>query len=213
MVRVMTLNVELSRHLHRFVPFARHAQPDVLCLQEVVESDMPTIVEGTGLSHVHLAAMARHHGTPGEAPFGVALLSRAEMSERLTEPYAGAGDGHTLLDRQSPETRVATRRYVLASARIAFENVTLDVATTHFPWTDHGQPRDFQFHAMDDLIGRFTGRRLLLTGDFNGPRGGPVFNRLAAVLADNVPDSARTTLDPKLHRAGPLDLVVYGFFT
>lgn len=213
MVRVMSLNVELSRHLHRFVPFVRSFAPDVLCLQEVVESDAEAIADGTGLRCVHFAAMARHDGIPGDAPFGVAIFSRVAVSETRTEVYAGGGDGQIFLDRTTPESRVATSRYVLASARLAFDGVAFDLATTHFPWTNNGQASDFQFAAVDRLIALASGRPIVLMGDFNAPRGGPVFGRLAEALADNIPAAARTTIDPQLHRAGPLELVVDGLFT
>ncbi len=53
----------------------------------------------------------------------------------------------------------------------------------------------------------------MLCGDFNAPRGGPVFDKLADHLADNIPPAATTTIDPNLHRSGALELVVDGLFT
>jgi endonuclease/exonuclease/phosphatase family metal-dependent hydrolase len=213
MVRLMSLNVERSGHLDRFVPFVRQFAPDVLCLQELMENDVPAIIAGTGFSQSHFAAMARNSDRPGETPFGVGFFSQAAMENPRTEAYAGGGDGTFVLDRRTPEARVATTRYVMASATIHFDGFSLAIATTHFPWTDNGLPSDFQFAALDRLMGIIGHRRLVLTGDFNAPRGGPVFDRLAAHLTDNIPADVTTTIDPELHRAGPLQLVVDGLFT
>lgn len=213
MVQLMSLNVERSGHLNRFVPFVRQFAPDVLCLQELMESDVPAIIAGTGFSHAHFAAMARNSDRPGETPFGVGIFSHTPLQNPMTEVYAGGGDGATLLDRRTPETRVATTRYVVASATLQFDGFALSLATTHFPWTDNGQPSDFQFVALDRLIALVTSRPIVLSGDFNAPRGGPVFDRLATHLADNIPGDVMTTIDPVLHRAGALELVVDGLFT
>ena len=55
--------------------------------------------------------------------------------------------------------------------------------------------------------------RLVLCGDFNAPRGGEIFTRLATQSRDNVPSHYVTSIDPKLHRAGPLQLMVDGLFS
>ena len=192
MVRVMSLNVERSGHLDRFVPFVRQFAPDVLCLQELVESDVPAIMAGAGFRAAHFAAMARHSGAPGETPFGVGIFSHAPMQKTLSETYAGGGDGSMVLDRRTPDTRVATMRFVLASAAIAFDGFTLEIATTHFPWTPDGRPSDFQSHALDRLLALVEGRAIVLCGDFNAPRGGPVFDKLATTW--------RTTFRPPPRR-------------
>jgi endonuclease/exonuclease/phosphatase family metal-dependent hydrolase len=53
----------------------------------------------------------------------------------------------------------------------------------------------------------------VLTGDFNAPRGGPIFSELAKVWNDQIPATAKTSIDPQLHRAGSLQLMVDGLFT
>jgi endonuclease/exonuclease/phosphatase family metal-dependent hydrolase len=213
MVRLMSLNVERSGHLDRFVPFVRQFAPDILCLQELMESDVPAIIAGTAFSEAHFAAMARHSDAPVETPFGVGIFSRAPIEAPEVEVYAGDGDGMMVLDRRTPETRVATTRYVLARATCRFDGFAMALATTHFPWTHNGLPSDFQFAALDRLIALIGDRPIVLTGDFNAPRGGPLFDRLAAHLTDNIPANVTTTIDPELHRAGALELVVDGLFT
>jgi endonuclease/exonuclease/phosphatase family metal-dependent hydrolase len=56
-------------------------------------------------------------------------------------------------------------------------------------------------------------RSIILCGDFNAPRGREIFSRLAKRWHDNVPLHYVTSIDPKLHRAGPLQLMVDGVFS
>jgi hypothetical protein len=54
---------------------------------------------------------------------------------------------------------------------------------------------------------------LVLTGDFNTPRGYELFDALAAKYHDNIPTGTPTTIDGTLHKAGPIPFVVDGFFS
>lgn len=209
LTRLVSLNVERSKHLDRFIPFLREHEPDVVCLQELVERDIPRIRAGTGLDHVHFAAMARHPAD-GEI-FGVGILARHPFVTTNVAAYAGGGTGSQLFDRTTEESKVATCRYVAVRAGLGAPDRGVTVATTHFPWTEDGTARPFQRDAVERLIAMLDGP-LVLTGDFNAPRGGPVFDALAKVWTDCIPPGVKTSIDPELHRAGPLQLMVDGLF-
>ncbi len=209
-MRLVSLNVERSNHLDRFIPFLATCNPDVVCLQELVERDIPRIQAATGLSHVHFAPMALH--PVDHQIYGVGILSRHAFEATDTLPYAGGGSGTDLFERSTEESKYATCRFVTVRARLGGLCRGITLATTHFPWTPDGSPRPFQAEAVERLIGLLTGS-LVLTGDFNAPRGGPIFAALTKVWSDNIPPAAKTSIDPSLHRAGPLQLMVDGLFT
>ncbi len=208
-MRLASLNIERSRHLDRFIPFLRAFQPDVVCLQELVLRDIEAIQAGIGLAHVHFVQMALHP-LDGQA-FGVGILTREPIEAADAIVYAGRGNGTQMFDRTTEESKVATCRYVVARARLGGAAQGVTVATTHFPWTPDGEPRPFQVDAAKELI-RLLDGSVVLTGDFNAPRGGPVFAALAEVWRDCIPPDIATSLDPELHRAGPLQLMVDGLF-
>ncbi|MDX2157482.1 MAG: hypothetical protein SFW09_13345, partial [Hyphomicrobiaceae bacterium] len=180
------------------------------CLQELAAGDIDQVREATGLGHVHFIQMAIHP-QDGRA-FGVGILAQRPFIEADFITYAGDGDGTTLFDRTTPESKIATCRYAVARARLAIRGLDLRIATTHFPWTPDGGARDFQHHAVARLIAGLRGPPIVLTGDFNAPRGGPIFAELARVWTDCIPGEAKTSLDPVLHRAAPLELMVDGLF-
>lgn len=211
MARLISLNVERSKHMERVLPFLRFHQPDVVCLQELTETDIPRVQEAAGLAHIHFAPMAVH--PLDNRAFGVGVLSRHAFTAQDIIPYGGTGKGDMVLDRTSPESRMSTCRYLVARVALAIDGEAFTIATTHFPWTPDGQQRDFQVESMQRLISGLGSSEIILTGDFNAPRGGPVFAVLAKKLADNIPADANTSLDPILHRAGPLKLMVDGLFT
>ena len=210
-MRLLNLNVERSAHLDRFIPFIRNYDPDVVCLQELVESDILTIQGATGLAHCHFVAMA-HFSDDHKAPFGVGILSRYAFEATDTLVYAGGGDGRTVIDRSSAESRFATIRYAIARVRLASSVFDTPIATTHFPWTESGEPTDFQREAVDHMIEKLGSDPILFCGDFNAPRGGAIFDRLAKQWIDHIPYDVTTSIDSELHRAGALELMVDGVF-
>lgn len=210
MARLISLNVERSRHLDRILPLLERLEPDVACLQELVPGDIPAISARTGLRHAHFAQMTVH---PSDGlPFGVGILARRPFTTTDLVPYAGGGDGAMLFDRTTEESKLATCRYLAVRATVADEGGPLVVATTHFPWTPDGEARPFQTAAVERLIAGLGGGPLVLTGDFNAPRGGAIFGALARTWSDCIPPHVTTSIDPVLHRAGPLELMVDGLF-
>ena len=210
MAHLISLNVERSKHLDQFIRFLAAKKPDIVCLQELVADDIPRIQHETGLAHCHYVRMAVHP-LDGKA-FGVGILARQAFAETDTVTYAGTGDGGLLFNRTSPESRLESCRYVVPLVRVAVGGETLAVGTTHFPWTPDGNPRPFQTAAVARMIASLGTNPIVLTGDFNAPRGAAVFAAMARVWRDCVPPEITTSLDPILHRAGPLDLMVDGIF-
>ena len=208
-----SINVERSKHLPRVLAFlARHA-PDVVCLQELVPDDIQPLRRELGYSHHYFLPMCRFPEPDGPRPVGVGVLSRHAFTSVADIGYGGGGSGSDVLDRSSEESRFRTNRYSVALIDVAVSGARFSIGTTHFPWTDNARICDFQRTACDALIDRLKGRRLLLCGDFNAPRGTEIFNRLAAQWTDNIPPQVTTSIDPVLHRAGPLQLMVDGIFS
>ena len=211
MARLISLNMERSKHLDRIIRFLCENPPDVVCLQELMDRDIEKIGNATGLNYSHYVPMAVH---PLEnLPFGIGILARVQFTEADVLTYAGAGDGTSKFDRSTPETRLATGRYAIARVRLAIGEQDLRIATTHFPWTPEGQAFGFQTEAVGRLLEIVRNDAIVLTGDFNAPRGGPIFGKLAGALTDCIPAQITTSIDPKLHRAGPLELMVDGMFS
>lgn len=211
-MKLITLNMERSCHLDRILPFLQQEQPDLICLQEVMKSDLGSLQAASGLSHCAMSLMTQHPNEINRGPHGIAILSRYECSESQEFVYSGQGDGSLLFDRTSLETKLNTSRYLVLLVKTETPEGIFHVGTTHFPWTPDGQPRDFQFKSAEKIISQFSTEPIVFTGDLNSPRGGPVFSLFSEQWQDCIPKQEKTSIDPKLHRAGPLELMVDGLF-
>jgi endonuclease/exonuclease/phosphatase family metal-dependent hydrolase len=207
------INIERSKHLSRVVPFLRRHAADVTCLQEVVADDVDLLGEQVGYPHRFFVPMCRFPEPPGARAIGIAILSQSAFASSEVVCYAGGGTGRDVLDRSSEEARFRTNRYSVGLVAIDCSGLSFTIATTHFPWSDHARTLDFQRTACDRLLELLGDRSLVLCGDFNAPRGEEIFSRLAARWTDHVPAAHTTSLDPVLHRAGSLQLMVDGVFS
>jgi endonuclease/exonuclease/phosphatase family metal-dependent hydrolase len=207
------INIERSKHLSKVVTFLRGQVPDVTCLQEVVAEDVGPLSEQLGYPHRFFIPMCRFPDPRGPRSLGLAILSRHAFAASEDIRYAGGGSGRDVLDRSSEQSRFRTNRYAVGLVGIALDGESFTIGTTHFPWSDHGRTLDFQRSACDRLLAVLNERSLVLCGDFNAPRGREIFSRLAVQWTDHVPPAYTTSLDPILHRAGSLKLMVDGVFS
>jgi exonuclease III len=203
-----SINVERSKHIPRVVAFLRAHDPEIVCLQELVPEDIAPLCEQLGYAHRFYIPMCRFPDPSGPLTSGIGILSRHAFAATEDIRYGGGGSGLDLLDRASEESRFRTNRYSVGLVRIAVGDATFDIGTTHFPWTDDARTSEFQRTACDTLLRLLQHRSLLLCGDFNAPRGREIFTRLATQWTDHIPPAYATSLDPVLHRAGPLQLMV-----
>ena len=207
------INIERSKHLSRVVAFLRAQAPDVVCLQELVPDDIAPLCRQLGYAHHYYIPMCRFPEPDGPRASGVGILSRHAFASTEDVCYGGGGSGTDVLDRSSEEARFATNRYSVALVGIAVGAETFTIGTTHFPWTNNARTGDFQRTACDTLLRLLQHRSLVLCGDFNAPRGQEIFRRLAEQWTDHIPPTQLSSLDPVLHRAPHLRLMVDGVFS
>ncbi len=200
-LRLVSLNVERSKHLSLILPFLKRIQPDVLCLMEVMEHDLPTIAEVVGQEHVFEPMCYMEH--VGEAPGtqGIAIFSHYPITQSKVLYYHGKKEAIHIFDGNNKAT---TNNHMLLVAEIEAEGSAYKIGTTHFPVTPKGLPDEVQRKCVTSLLAILKQQgEIIFCGDFNAPRGGEIFAELAAHYKDNVPQKYTTSLDTAIHRAGP----------
>ena len=215
-MNIITLNCEYDRHFSRIFPFFQQEQPDILCIQEIFEADVPLFQENTGLQHVIFAANSiidapNRYGIPTRGPWGIAIFSKLPFVRQQTFFYKGEADIIPNFIDGNPNSN---RRALLAVTVEDDQAQPLTIATTHFTWTPDGNTSDEQRAQLPKILEIIDGLKpCVLTGDFNAPRGKEIFDTLAKHLVDHVPTNVTSTIDETLHYAQlKLDIVVDGFF-
>lgn len=209
---LLSLNIERSIQLERVLPFLKREQPEVACIQELYERDIPALEAALGSPCFFVPMTRQVSETPPEC-MGTGIFSKLPVVSTEAHCYSGDSSRIPEMDPKNPAL-FNNKNFFLALARIQKEGSVFTIGTTHFRWTPDGSSTPEQVTDMNALLALLgeTGE-FVLTGDFNAPRGGEVYAMLAERYTDNVPPEYATSIDPNLHRAGPLQLMVDGIFS
>lgn len=218
MLKLISLNVERSKHLDRIFPFIRSERPDILSLQEVLERDLPEFQQQSGLAHALWlpdAFIADPSNTGGQPDYsGIALLSRHPFSSRGSEYYYMPESGIVLEAKAMVDAR-ATNAQGIIWGGIEKDGEAYTIANTHFTWTADGYPNELQeedFGALKGILSKIGPH--MLTGDLNAPRGRGMWEKFSALYdQDSIPADTETTVDPSLHKNKNLRFVVDALFS
>ncbi len=199
-ISLVSLNVERSKHLDRVVPFVQKNNPDVFCVQELSERDLK-VFENLFPYHTRFTPHSLYaDNREGVAPQGICIFSQLPITESVQRYYVGdASQLPTTVPGNSATYVVGNRAVVFATVEKA--GVHYRIGSTHFTWSERGQPTDAQRAHLSALLNALSlEREFVLAGDFNLPRGGELFEVLAGTYTDNIPLKYKTSIDLSLHR-------------
>lgn len=206
-MKLISLNIEGSKHLDRVLPFLASTPTDVLCLQEIFERDAVTLSEhlemGYTFSPMLLAQYKREEGEAWE-PFGIALFSNLPLSNVQAQEYWSPQPELQQFDRTDIHTKRKTERHILLSAEIQVDEQAYTIANTHFTWTPNGLSNEYQETDVKSLLALLEKiQEIVLCGDFNMPRNyNTLYKTFIERYRDAIPESYTSSIDLTLHRAG-----------
>lgn len=215
-IKLISLNIEGNKHLDdRVLPFLLARKPEVITLQEVFLSDVPKIEEALGMNGIFIPMADVNYENehlPARGLWGILHLTKLNAVEASYQYYYGIEDEiPKFFANQDPNSM----NRVLVWQVVEKEGQFYRFATTHFTWSKDGQTIDLQkqtYQSMNEILKTFPD--VVLTGDFNAPRGREIFTSLSETYTDNIPQDIITTIDNNLHKAkANIQFVVDGCFT
>lgn len=217
-IKLVSVNIELARHLDLVREFLEKEKPDIACLQEVYETDLTKIAEEFGMEAVfgQMGLIGSGEYTkPPFVPYGVGILSALPIQSVSRPHYSG---NEELAKTHEFNGTSRDDAHPLLCVSIKKGNASFVVGTTHFTWTPGGDPDDLQKRDLKSILGILEKiSEIVLVGDFNAPRGRETFDTLAKHYKDNIPEYYSTSIDADMHRDGEKLrgklLMVDGLFT
>lgn len=219
MLKLVSINAEWGKHHETIFPFLEKEKPDVLCLQEIFQDELPIYEKLTGMKGFFkpecLFPVSGDNST--KKLFGPAILTKYET--QFGFKYI-VGDESNIPEFSKPEDSFKERNItniVLVWGDIKSpDGLVYKIATTHFTWTPEGETTDYQIEDTVKLV-KFLEEDLgsfIFVGDLNAPRGKEAFSMLAEKFKDNIPEEYDSSLDDEIHRLkGSKRYVVDGLFS
>lgn len=212
-LKLISLNIEGNFHLDKVLPFLSNQKPDVICLQETYKVNLPLFEKKLKMkSHFYpMADVNKPHplNFPQLGEIGLAILTSLSTSPIKHKHYYQAPGKLPFIGYQSDQ-----ENRLLFWTTIKKDSQAFTIATTHFTWAMPEKADQAQASDLNKLLIILkTIPKFILCGDFNAPRGQKTFDHLASIYTDNIPQHVTTTIDPQIHRAGNLKLVVDGLFS
>ena len=207
-MKLISINIEGTKHVNTVRAFLLKEQPDVICLQEAQKDLLPLLEEG-GYTYATLAHTLRTDDTHLEEPEGLILASRYPAVFESFYYHMPEGGIQPFMKAQWRDTCA----YGVIIARIQYEGMQYQIATTHFTWTPDGKPNTEQDSDLEILLSKLgEAGPHILCGDLNIPR---LHNRNYQTLiehyTDGIPSSYMSSLDRDKHRCGksPLHTIMF----
>src|SRR3990167_2102131 len=208
-LKIISLNIEMDRHIDRIVYFFKVEQPDVVLLQEVLDKDRSTFEQALEMKGFYIAQNILR-SNQGESSIGLLTLSKVPILQHDTVFYKG-NNTHLLRVNISESKKIA-RAFLVTEVTKDRQHYCL--VNIHFTWSHNAEPTEEQHKDLDALLPLlFKIPEFILCGDFNAPRGTAIFDKLASRYKDNIPNNVTTTIDKQWHRGGDLNIVVDGVFS
>lgn len=195
-MQLFSLNMEGDKHLPRVQALIEKVSPDCICLQEAPEffvNDLKKIGYHTTFAPLTI----RERGDPSFVE-GVAIATKTTPLNTNVHYYHKPHPDPVLFIK-------ANYRDTMAKAIVTASVDGLQIATTHFTWTERGEiPNTYQLEDIGLILDHLkTLPPHVLVGDLNIPRfHNPLYECLIERYSDSIPLSYQSSLDATLHRAG-----------
>ncbi len=217
-MKLISINIELNKHYTTVFDFIKKENPDVICLQEVLEEDFDRFktdlsMQGIFKARRYFAGNPHYEGVAGKRE-GVAIFSKniinsgAIFYEGSEENVAKSFDEY-MSDEKNKKNSVLVWTEIKDSDGKIYKYIT-----THLPVTKDGESTPYQLEVVDILLNTLSNLgEFVICGDMNAPRGNETFTRLAKKYKDNIPEKYKNSIDQNLHRVKNLQHMVDGLFT
>jgi hypothetical protein len=213
-LHLLDLNIENDKHVDLVLPFFKKINPEVLVIQELFEDFVEPFSQQLKMECVFTPLCLKNRKIDNQNKsirWGQAIFTNQKIIQSKSIFYVGSENNIKLFDIDNQRE---TRFKALTVVNIKKASSVFTVGTSHFTAATSKLTTDEQredFIKLKTVLASFPD--IILTGDFNTPRGGEIYSQLSRMYKDNFPPEYTTSIDKNFHRDGDIQCVVDGLFT
>ena len=212
-IKLISVNIEKHRHIDRVLPFLKRENPDIICFQEILETDFPMFLKKMGFTGYFVPMstfLIASVSSSEKIGSGLAIMSKFPLEIEVHHYWGSMESVPEHIHGNIPDSY----NRMLLVGKLTKNKDKFSIGNTHFTWSKDGLVDDYQKRdivKLMDILAKYP--EIIFCGDMNAPRGKEIFGKLVSKYKDNIPSEITTTIDKNLHRAGDLQHVVDVLFT
>ncbi|MEI8337669.1 MAG: endonuclease/exonuclease/phosphatase family protein [bacterium] len=216
-MKLICLNIELNKHRDKVLNFLKKENPDVICLQELLEGDFEFFQKELGMQGVfklwYFLNIPNRPEVFGQK-HGVAIFAKKIIDSGFIYFDGSEENIKKAFDEFFSDKNIQDNSVFVWIETVTEKGEKFKFINTHLPVTEKGETTDYQLEVIEKLLRELLKiPEFILCGDTNAPRGKEAFTLLANKYKDNIPEKYKTSLDQNLHRVKGLQYMVDGLFT
>jgi exonuclease III len=219
MIKLISINIQGDMNHDRVIPFLLQQKSDVICLQEFFKEDLEKYEKALNMKSFfkpmfYRDSLVRKDGIENKI-LGVAIFSNYETVFNFSYIFGDDKNTPVFVKKDSVDERNIANTVLIWGEFKIKDSTYYKISTTHFTLTPYGESTIYQKQDASILIETLEDKLkdFILVGDLNAPRGMETFSMLASKFKDNIPLHYDSSIDPNLHRAKGLKLMVDGLFS
>lgn len=216
-MKLISINIEANFHTEVVLDFLKKEQPDVVCIQELLEEEVALFEKELGLKVAHQSFSywrSEKYPTVRGKKQGIAIFAK-NIIDAGSVFYFGKEENilKSFDEYISDESFLKNRAFVWVETKDK-DGKIYKFITTQISVTKEGEPTPEQLAEIDCLLKELDKcGEFVLCGDMNSPRGKESFSCFAKKYKDNIPLEYKTSIDQNLHRVKGIQFVVDVLFT
>ncbi len=206
-MKLISLNVEKGKHFEKHKDYIIKENPDILCLQEVLKEDIEKYKKITksefAIFEPIINTKIKKENKEVKYIEGIAIFSK------LPVIFAGF---HAIFDNnkivQKSDSSLEDFFWKALVVKVLENKKEFTIVNIHGIVTERGEVvTEKQRRYFENLLKILENyKNIILTGDSNAPRGIEIFDKIAKIYKDNIPQEYKTSIDNDIHRVGHLNL-------
>ncbi len=216
-MKLISLNIELNRHHELVLPFLKKEKADVVCLQELLEDDFEMYKRELGMQGVHRLTSYINDSIHIESKRkreGIAIFANNIINSGYIFHVGKVQDIERTFEEYIKDKNILKNRALVWIETKNDKGEIFKFINSHLTITHHGEVTRVQIEDNIKFINNAKSLgEFVFSGDTNAPRGSQAFDKISEVFKDNIPYSYKSSLDPNIHRAKGVELMVDCLFT
>ena len=166
-IKLISVNIEKHRHIDRVLPFLKRENPDIICFQEILETDFPMFLKKMGFTGYFVPMstfLIASVSSSEKIGSGLAIMSKFPLEIEVHHYWGSMESVPEHIHGNIPDSY----NRMLLVGKLTKNKDKFSIGNTHFTWSKDGLVDDYQKRdivKLMDILAKYP--EIIFCGDMN----------------------------------------------